>query len=66
MKKIISAVALAAVATGAWAQVPELGDVLGELYRLSWMLSMIHWRAKIRSCWTILRVLEHRSRKPSV
>ena len=31
MKKIISAVAFATVATGAWAQVPELGDVLGEL-----------------------------------
>ena len=31
MKKIITAVALATVATGAWAQVPELGDVLGDL-----------------------------------
>ena len=31
MKKIISAVAFATVATSAWAQVPELGDVLGEL-----------------------------------
>ena len=31
MKKIISAVAFATVANGAWAQVPELGDVLGEL-----------------------------------
>ena len=31
MKKIISAVAFATVATSAWAQVPELGDVLGDL-----------------------------------
>ena len=31
MKKFISAVAFATVAGGAWAQVPELGDVLGEL-----------------------------------
>lgn len=31
MKKIISAVALATVATGAWAQVPDLSDALGDL-----------------------------------
>ena len=31
MKKIISAVAFATVATGAWAQVPDLSDALGDL-----------------------------------
>ena len=41
MKKIISAVALATVATGAWAQVPDLSDALGDLSSAELQILMI-------------------------